>query len=49
MHKPDAEGSAKTLNPKTTSGEGKNVTPTAPESPHPPDSNRQSNQDRISG
>jgi hypothetical protein len=32
--KPDAEGSAKTLNPKTTFREGKNVTPTVPDSPH---------------
>ena len=34
MRKPDAEGSAKTLNPKTTLREGNNVTPTASESPH---------------
>jgi hypothetical protein len=27
MHKPDAEGSAKTLNPKTTFREHENVTP----------------------
>ena len=34
MRKPDAEGSAKTLNPSTTLREGKNATPTVPESPH---------------
>jgi hypothetical protein len=34
MRKPDAEGSAKNLNPKTTFREGKNVTPAVPDSPH---------------
>jgi hypothetical protein len=44
---PDAVGGAKNLNPKTTLREGKNVIPTAPESPHSPVWNRHSNQDRI--
>jgi hypothetical protein len=34
MRKPDAEGSAKTKNPKTTFREGKNLVLTAPDSPH---------------
>ncbi len=49
MRKPDAEGSAKTLNPKTTFREDQNVTPTVPESPHCPVSNRHSNQDASGG
>ncbi len=47
MRKPDAEGSAKTLNPNTTFREGKNLTPTVPDSPHSLVRNRHSNQDRI--
>jgi hypothetical protein len=38
--KPDAEGSAKTLNRKITFREGMNVTPTVPDSPHCPVRNR---------
>ncbi len=34
MHKSDAEGSAKNLNPATAIWEGKNVTRAAPDSPH---------------
>ncbi len=46
MRKPDAEGSAKTLNPKTTFREGMNVTPTVPDSPHSPVRNRRQDRDR---
>jgi hypothetical protein len=46
MRKPDAEGSAKTLDSSTALREGKNVIPTVPDSPRFPVRNQRQDRDR---